>query len=176
VKIDLSKVTEEPLRFNEKLQVDSDRLDVELVSAPVQVRLAGEVWPHGDSFTVAGRCEMEAELSCSRCLDPVVWAKAEDFSVEYRHPTSIPMDDEIGLEGDDLDVSFLDGEELDLVALAAEQVMLALPMRIVCDENCAGLCPRCGANRNEEGACSCEPETDPRWQALADIAGTSSKS
>ena len=176
MKIDLSKLAEEPLRFNEELQVDSDKLDAELESAPVKVRLAGEVWPHGDVFTDAGRCEMAVELSCSRCLDPVLWTKGEDYSVEYRQAASVPMDDELALEGDDLDVSFLEGEELDLVALAAEQVMLALPMRIVCDEKCAGLCPRCGANRNEDGACSCEPETDPRWQSLADIAGTPSKS
>ena len=176
MKIDLSKLAEEPLRFNEELQVDSDRLDAELVCAPVKVRLAGEVRPQGNVFTVSGRCEMEAELSCSRCLGPVVWAMDEEYSVEYRQPASAPLDDELGLDGDDLDVSFLDGEELDLIALAAEQVTLALPMRIVCDENCAGLCPRCGANRNKDGACTCEPETDPRLQALADIAGSSSKS
>ena len=62
-------------------------------------------------------------------------------------------------------------EVLDLSDMAAEQVLLALPMRVVCAEECAGLCPQCGGNRNLEGACRCEPETDPRWAALRDIVG-----
>ena len=59
---------------------------------------------------------------------------------------------------------------LELSDVAAEQVLLALPMRIICDEACAGLCPRCGNNRNVEGACRCEPEVDPRWDAIRGLA------
>ena len=51
-------------------------------------------------------------------------------------------------------------------------MLLALPMRIVCDQDCAGLCPRCGANRNREGACQCQPEIDPRLAVLADLGGS----
>jgi len=172
VRIDLSKLEEEPLRFAEELSVDPERLDFESVSAPVTVSLEGEVCPQGDRFRVSGHCRAEGSLACSRCLEPTPWVLEEDFVVDYRLSASTPLDAELGLDDDDVNMVFIEGAELDLSELAAEQVLLALPMRHVCDESCAGLCPQCGANRNREGACSCEPEIDPRWHALADLAGT----
>jgi uncharacterized protein len=107
---------------------------------------------------------------------PVSWSVSEDFSVEYRMPASAPLDAEAGLDEDDLDVAFLRGEQLDLAELAAEQVLLAMPMRILCETSCAGLCPRCGANLNDVDDCGCKPEVDPRWGALADLAGSAPES
>jgi uncharacterized protein len=114
------------------------------------------------------------DLLCSRCLAPVPWRMEDRFSAEYRPGAEAPGEGEFVIEEDELDVAFLQGEELDLADLAAEQVLLSLPMRIVCDDGCAGLCPRCGANRNVDGACRCEPETDPRWHALEDAIRSSS--
>ncbi len=171
MKIDVSKFEQEPLRFDEEFSVDPDRLDCEQVTAPMRVRLKGEVRPRSGFVTVAGNCRVEGSVACSRCLEPVQWEVDEDLSVDYRTPSATPLDAELGLEKDDLDVAFLEGDKLDLAELAAEQILLALPMRVVCNESCAGLCPRCGANRNRDGACTCEPEVDPRWHALADLAG-----
>jgi uncharacterized protein len=176
VKIDISKLAHEPLRFDEKVLVDAERLDSEQVAGPITAHLEGEVRPHGDVFSISGRCSAEGELSCSRCLEPVAWSVREDFAVEYRMPASAPHDTEAGLEEEDLDVVFVQGEELDLAELAAEQVLLAMPMRIVCQSSCAGLCSRCGANLNNDGECVCEPEIDPRWGALADLAGSTRES
>ena len=53
------------------------------------------------------------------------------------------------------------------IADRVEFVELAMPVRILCSEDCAGLCPSCGANRNLVEECGCEPEIDPRWSALA---------
>ena len=172
MRINFSKLEEEPLRFTKELSVDPERLDLESVTEPVAVRLEGEVRPLGDRFTVSGRCRAEGSLACSRCLEPVAWMVEENFAVDYRLSANASLDAELGLDEEDLNVVFIEGDELDLLELAAEQVLLALPMRHVCDESCAGLCPQCGANRNREGACSCEPEIDPRWNALADLAGT----
>jgi uncharacterized protein len=171
VKIDISKIEREPLQFDEEFVVEADRLDPTLVAGKTSVRIAGEVRPHGDFFSIAGRCSASGPLACSRCLEPVPWNIDEGFSVEYRSPASAPLDAEAELAADDLDVAFLQGQELDLIELAAEQVLLAMPMRIVCDTNCAGLCERCGANLNKVGDCGCEPEIDPRWGALADLVG-----
>lgn len=176
MKVNLSQLEEEPLRFSEELSVDPERLDFESVTAPVAVKLEGEVRPLGDRFTVSGRCRAEGSLACSRCLQPTPWKVEENFAVDYRLSEGTPLDAELGLDEEDLDVVFIQGDELDLSDLAAEQVLLALPMRHVCDESCAGLCPQCGANRNREEACSCEPEIDPRWNALADLAGTGQSS
>jgi uncharacterized protein len=171
VKIDISKIAHEPLGFDEVILIDAERLDSEQVADSITVHLEGEVRPVEDVFSVAGRCSAEGPLACSRCLEPVPWKVAEDFSVEYRMPSAAPVDAEAGLEEEDLDVAFLENDELDLAELAAEQILLAMPMRIVCQSSCAGLCPRCGANLNNDGECGCEPEVDPRWGALADLAG-----
>jgi uncharacterized protein len=176
VKIDISSLEQEPLVFDERFTVEPERLDGEVVTAPVTVRLEGEVRADGEAVTVFGRFHAEGNVACSRCLDDVRWSVDEPFSVEYRWPAKTPIDDEVGLEEDDLDVAFLEGNELDLLDLAAEQILLALPMRILCDESCAGLCPTCGANRNRAAACECPPEVDPRWQALAGLTGSHSDS
>ena len=171
MKIDISKLEHEPLRFDEELLVEAERLGPDQVPGQITVRLVGEVGPHDDVFSIAGHFVAEGQLSCSRCLEPVPWSVAEDFSFEYHLPESAPLDAEAGLDEGDLDVSFLRDQELDLIELAAEQVLLTMPMRILCQSSCAGLCPRCGANLNQVEDCGCKPEVDPRWGALADLAG-----
>lgn len=176
VKFDISCLEQEPLTFNERFSVEPERLDNEVVTTPVTVRLEGEVRADGEAVTVFGRFLAGGRVACSRCLDDVEWTVDEPYSVEYRWPATTPLEDEVGLDEDDLDVSFLEGNELDLMELAAEQILLALPMRILCDEGCAGLCPTCGANRNRAVACECTPEVDPRWQALAGLKNPQSES
>jgi uncharacterized protein len=170
VKIDLSEIDNEPLSFDESLQLAPQRLDESQVLGSVSVRLSGAVRSTGGAVFVDGRYQAEASLVCARCLQPVAWQVSDDFALEYRSQPASPPE-EVELEGGDMDVSFVLGESLDLEDVAAEQVLLALPMRIVCDEKCAGLCPQCGANRNLEGACSCDPEVDPRWEALRGLKG-----
>ena len=66
------------------------------------------------------------------------------------------------LTADDLALSYYRGEEIDLSPLVREQTILALPTRPLCDPECRGLCPRCGASRNEED-CGCVVDAgDPR--------------
>ena len=171
VSIDLTKIDDQPVSFAERVELDADRLDPDQVAGPVSVRLQGRVMPVGDGFLVDGDIEATGELVCTRCLQPVAWQGRDRFSVSLRVEDERANDDELELADDDLDVIFLDDPVLDLEHLAAEQVMLNLPMRILCQESCAGLCQRCGANLNEPNACTCEPEVDPRWQELKDIKG-----
>jgi uncharacterized protein len=110
-------------------------------------------------------------LACTRCLAPVEWTNADTFQVELRSTADGPTDEDVGLDETEMDVIFLDDDRFDTTDLAAEQVLLALPMRLVCRDDCAGLCPRCGADLNREGACACQPEVDPRWEALRDLSG-----
>jgi uncharacterized protein len=169
VHIDLSSIDDRPIDFVEELIVSPERLDDPVVSVPMTVRLEGVLRPEGDGYRMDGRLAASGKLACSRCLEPVAWQVEDTFSVEYRR--AMPRDAEIELSDDELDVAFLDGDVLDLSEVAEEQLLLALPMRFVCDDQCAGLCPRCGANRNRDGACTCEPEVDPRWDELREIEG-----
>ena len=169
MKIDLSKIESEPARFAEALDLDADGLDADRVAGPISVRLEGTVRSVAGRFVVVGRAGARGRLSCGRCLEPVDWKMESEFEVELALAESAPMDAELALDDAELDVVFLEEPILDLNELAVEQVMLELPIRILCTEQCAGLCPRCGANRNLDGACRCEPETDPRWAALEEL-------
>jgi uncharacterized protein len=90
--------------------------------------------------------------------------------------TAGPADDDEGirLALEDLDVSFLPAgaTHLDLAEVAREQVVLDLPLRVTCRPDCAGLCPGCGADRNE-GPCGCgkagREDVDPRLAVLAEL-------
>jgi uncharacterized protein len=172
VQIDLTRIEDDPLSFDEKLRLDPQRLDENQVADGVSVRLRGIVRNLAGRYRMEGSIEGTGNLLCTRCLAPVPWRVEEEFSAEFRPRGDSPGEGEFEIEDDELDVSFIGGELLDLEDVAAEQLMLALPMRIVCDEACAGLCPQCGGNRNVEGACRCEPEVDPRWEALRGLSGS----
>lgn len=79
-------------------------------------------------------------------------------------------DAELGMElaDDDLDLYSYDNEEIDLTPLFRDQVVLAVPFAPLCKEDCKGLCPQCGADRNLE-PCDCKPPVDPRWAALQNL-------
>ena len=71
------------------------------------------------------------------------------------------------LKDDDTEIGFFQGEGLFLADVVKEQVLLALPLKVICQSDCRGLCPNCGANLNHE-ECRCETHaTDPRLAPLA---------
>lgn len=174
MKLDLSLIDNEAVSFDERLSLPPDRLDQDQVAGEIEVRLVGTARAAAGRYVLEGTIEAAGPLSCARCLEPVRWELKDGFSVEYWAADNAPGEGEFPIADDELEVSFLAGNGIELDDLAAEQVILALPMRIICDEGCAGLCPRCKANRNREGECRCEPEPDPRWQALRDLAGQGS--
>jgi len=69
--------------------------------------------------------------------------------------TGVALEEEIELGNEDLKTSFFSGEEIDLSKLIRDQIILNVPYKALCHEECRGLCPRCGANLNE-GDCGCE--------------------
>jgi uncharacterized protein len=171
VKIDLGALDSDPVRFQEKVELPEERFDTDLVAGVMEVTLTGEVRRRGEIFFLSGRFEVSGELSCARCLEPLEWRTNEEYAVELRPADDAPSDEEIDLDEGDLEVVFIKENELSLEDFAAEQVVLALPIRALCRENCAGLCSRCGANLNVEGECRCEPDVDPRWEALRGLGG-----
>ena len=114
-----------------------------------------------------GEVSGRAEATCGRCLEAFPLQVDQEFSLVLTPAT--PLSGEIELAPGDLTQSFYEGTEVDLTPLVYEQVMLALPTRPLCGEECRGLCPQCGSNRNT-GQCACTVETgDPRWSALRNL-------
>jgi uncharacterized protein len=111
-----------------------------------------------------GQVHGTATATCARCLTQFPLDVSKDFSVILTPEQ--PLTGEIELAPGDLAESFYSGHEVDVTRLVYEQVLLALPTRPLCDEECRGLCSQCGANRNTT-ECSCTVETgDPRLAVL----------
>jgi uncharacterized protein len=118
---------------------------------------------------VNGQLSTTLELACARCLEPVTQEVKRKFDLLYR-PLGVDAGrEEMSVTGAEAEVSYYQGEGLLLEDAVREQVLLALPLKAICREDCKGLCSHCGANLNLE-QCSCaEPFEDPRWTALKDL-------
>jgi uncharacterized protein len=102
-------------------------------------------------------------------LKPVDVPVNAEFRLEYVTPEAYAASSAAELEERDMSLSVFDGDAIDIDELVVEQLLLALPSRILCQEDCKGLCPVCGNNRNLK-ECSCESaEVDPRWGALKEL-------
>jgi uncharacterized protein len=116
---------------------------------------------------IAGDIETKVELVCARCLEPVVEEVSRTFDLFYSPLPKGVKPEEARLKEDDAEIGFFEGEGLFLADVLREQVLLALPMKVICRSDCRGLCPNCGANLNHE-ECRCETHaTDPRLAPLA---------
>ena len=118
---------------------------------------------------VKGPLGTEVELTCSRCLGPFKRRLRMDVEEEYFPTTdvdtgaAIAVPDEPGCFTIDLN------HILDLTEAVRQYALLALPMKPLCKEDCAGLCPICGHNLNA-GPCGCPPRrADLRWAALSKL-------
>jgi uncharacterized protein len=125
-------------------------------------------------FRVVGRVQAELELPCSRCLEPYRMPIDAAFDLRYLPASEGAGGDEREVADEDLDTSVYRDDQIDLNEVLREQFYLALPMKPLCRADCAGLCPRCGTNRNT-GTCSCATEwEDPRLAPLKGLKGVSS--
>jgi uncharacterized protein len=110
------------------------------------------------------------ELLCARCLEPVQQPLEGDFDLIFRPADVDAQPGEHAISEDETEIGYYEESGLLLEDAVREQVLLALPGRTLCQQDCKGLCPQCGANRNQT-QCDCEPPAiDSRWQALASIA------
>src|SRR6185369_14814558 len=86
--------------------------------------------------------------------------------VSYEPRELASTEEEVELKENDTEVGYYEGNGLELAHVVREQVLLALPMQKLCREECQGICPVCGANRNET-TCECKPpHLEERWAAL----------
>ncbi len=109
------------------------------------------------------------EVPCARCLDAVEHNLAGEYDVLYR-PLGVDSDvREHSIGASETEIGYYQDGSLLLEDVLREQVLLSLPARTLCREDCKGICPRCGANGNND-PCSCEDvPADPRWSALGDL-------
>ncbi len=116
-----------------------------------------------------GKLETSLEVACARCLDSVVLPIKRSFDLLYRPLGTDAGHEELSITDAEAEIGYYKGDGLLLEDTLREQVLLDVPLKTVCREDCRGLCPHCGRNLNE-GACSCaDALEDPRWAALKEI-------
>jgi DUF177 domain-containing protein len=122
-----------------------------------------------EDIRILGDFSTTIEVRCARCVEPVPTKVGGDFDLLYR-PLGIDAGrDERSISEAETEIGYYSGDGIQLQDVLREQILLALPVKVVCSESCRGFCAGCGRNLNVE-ACSCEERpSDPRWAALADI-------
>jgi uncharacterized protein len=131
-----------------------------------------DIYAEGAHVFTTGTFKGDLTVACSRCVEPVKLVIDERLMVTFLPKSEMPLDEdapeaEEGAEvpAEDLDVFPYEGEFIDLEPLFREQFVLSVPYAPLCREDCKGLCPQCGIDRNS-GTCSCEKPVDPRLAGL----------
>lgn len=134
----------------------------ELVSKePVELRIRnlGE-----RKLFMEGKAKLALSIPCGRCLEPVICP----FELDIDQELDMNQTEEDRVEGLD-EQPYISGYNLDVDQLLSNELLLNLPMKVLCSEDCQGICNRCGANLNH-GSCSCDQSSpDPRMSVIQDL-------
>jgi uncharacterized protein len=137
-------------------------LGIELIGvpagSPVEVELRLEAVMEG--VLASGRAWATLTGECARCLDPLEQELEVPLQELYVYPESDAEEDE---------ASRLEGELLDLEPALRDAVVLALPFRPICSQDCLGLCLECGARLSDDPGHAHDESIDPRWVALSTL-------
>ena len=170
-----AQLVDEPLQM--RLQIPEGAIDYvsdvrQVGPLAVDGRAELLVEHHGHKETVEdirirAKLAGEFELLCARCLNAVPTPVDTSFDLIFR-PAGVDAEaGEHAISEDETEIGYYEKSGLPLEDVVREQVLLTLPGRALCREDCKGLCPHCGADRNA-GDCDCgESASDPRWGALA---------
>ncbi|HYG91942.1 MAG TPA: YceD family protein [Nocardioides sp.] len=129
--------------------------------SPVEIDLRLEAVMEGVLVTGTARAAVEGE--CARCLEPIHDQVEVPFQELYVYD-----DQDVG-QGEDSETGVLEDDLLDLEPLLRDAVVLALPFRPLCQDDCPGLCAECGERLADDPDHAHEAAVDPRWQALTQL-------
>ncbi len=141
---------------------------------PLHAEGVAELLPHTDGeVRIKGRITTEIVGECDRCLGEASIPVDAAIDLFYRPASELNKVDEEEIEIDEgeAEIAFYEGKGIELEQVIAEQILLLLPMQLVCANDCKGICPSCGASRNL-AACNCQtnaPVAD-HWSALKNLA------
>jgi len=119
----------------------------------------------GDTIYIRGELAAQISQECSRCLEPATVAIGGDFAYTMlpAKPQTAP---DLELTTEELETGYYSGDFIDLAPIVCEQIVLQAPMKVLCRQECRGLCPHCGTNLNTV-SCNCREEAiDARLAVL----------
>ncbi len=171
MQIRLEQIADEPFRWEESPPISHASLARPEVLGLGPIAWSGMVTRELAGYRLTARLSYEQTLACTRCLAPLVAVVDEEIELMIQVRSPEPVLGEHELRASDLRTLFLEDDLLDTTPILMEQLQLNVPMKPLCRDDCAGLCPHCGADRNQ-APCSCaETEVDPRWQVLRQWRG-----
>lgn len=150
---DLIKKKVYELNFHLEFDVKKLQRDDFVVELADKLKVKGTATLDGEDILLKGTIETKIKSFCSRCLAPVDYPLMIDFEEKYSKK-----------QGED--IYMITEDRINLEEMIIDDVILSYPAKILCSDDCKGLCPVCGKNLNE-GQCECLKDIiDPRLEAL----------
>ena len=169
MRIELEKLEESGGRLSRTYQIGQLAFDEQELRLIEPVSVEGRIRRKGEEVELGGKLRTKISVPCGRCLKSVELPIDVEFAERFTPAVSWKNEEQHELSEDDLNLAVFDGEAIELDELVREEIILALPGHVLCDEACKGLCPACGANLNL-GSCDCESkQIDSRWEKLKDL-------
>ena len=168
MQIHLSDISSsEGMRIQKTAEFGMDTITFQSGSFPVLAKEPIEltITNTGDrNLEIRGTGKITVGIPCDRCLEEV----STEIPLEIERKLDMKLTDEDRVN--DLDESsYLTGMDLDVDQLVYLEVLMSWPLKVLCKEDCKGICNRCGANRNHT-ACSCDQSSpDPRMSVIQDL-------
>lgn len=141
--------------------------DIGVTPVPEGITLSGRIERTGEDYLLRAALRGGFQTTCSRCLEPAVMAVDLTLTLSYVESDDAESSSEDDQEDEEGIVQF-QGGVIDLSPQIRDELLLALPIGPLCREDCAGICPTCGRNRNLT-PCDCEkrPNGTSKFGALA---------
>jgi len=145
------------------LEKEKDFLAVDL-AAPLMAKI--KLGLLHEKVHVTGAVYAKLKLFCARCLEPFILPLEVKINFMLVPKWQAPRNEMLRLKREDMEIEFFDGVEINIDQIVSEQIFLNIPIKPLCQPDCAGLCPYCGANLNKE-KCQCkQPKYSPFYEAL----------
>lgn len=169
MKIEIRQIADQGKDFHFAETAEEMEISAEGIKFPNPIEVDISATLSGDEIICQGEAYTEVEIECSRCLDIFDYEiKANLQFVVQILDSPIEVDNE---SDEDFEVISKTENFLDISSRVRDAIVLSLPLKPLCGEDCRGLCPMCGANLND-GDCDCTPDkSDERWDALKNLFG-----
>ncbi len=167
MQINVSQLLKSPVGSTRSYEV-SEIVDIDGCNSRVEGKVKLTRTKQG--ILAEGPLRTEFEFTCSRCLSLFSCPLTLNIEEEYLPTTDVVTGTPLSPPDEPGFFTIDERHTLDLTEAIRQYTLLAIPMKPLCSEDCAGLCPSCGRNLNE-GPCSCLPQTtNPRWSELNKLA------
>jgi len=169
MKINLREIEAGTSELNFQVSPEEMGLLFQGVEFPEEIRTAVKVTGSEKQYLLDTSIETRVQCGCSRCLEPVIIPLRADFKLVLKSCGPFAKAPGTSSEEEDLVLVADSDTSFDITGRVREAIILSLPIKPLCREDCKGLCPHCGANLNLK-SCQCrEQKLDPRWSKLKEL-------